>query len=295
MLTLFGLAIYLLYRSTFNVHRSKSDFHPPLFTLQSSRLIAFGIAWFFVTLSIESSIIPLGELIAEYRLYLPSIGIIVAFTAVVHLAIRRFSALPQLKGRLFTGLFSLAIIVLAVTAHARNGVWKNEISLWEDAARKSPAKLRPHQNLGTYYSMKGRLEDAKRELLIALKLDPGNFELHNNLGIVYRKMGDFNNAIREYTAALQLMPDDAMARYNLGNVFLAQGNYPEAIRRYGECLRMIPDYDELHDNLGIAYEKTGRFKDAYMEFEQALRLNPQNANVRGNLENLVRRMGGSKP
>jgi len=255
------------------------------------RFTAFGIVWFFVTISIESGIIPLGEIIAEYRLYLPSFGIIVAFTAFVHLAIRKLSTSPLLKGRMFTGLFSAAIIVLAVTAHARNGVWKDEISLWEDAARKSPARLRPHQNLGTYYSMKGRLEDAKRELLIALKLDPGNFELHNNLGIVYRKLGDNDRAIREYTAALQLMPDDAMARYNLGNVYLAQGNYPEAIKRYGECLRMIPEYDELHNNLGIAYEKTGRFDYAVAEFEEALRLNPQNMNAKNNLASLLRYSG----
>jgi Flp pilus assembly protein TadD len=295
LLALLGLAIYLFYRSAFSVQRSAFNNQSPVTRHPSPvteyRLIAFGIVWFFITLSIESSIIPLGELIAEYRLYLPSIGIITAFTALVHLAIRKFSTSAQLKGRLFAGLFSAAIMVLAVTAHARNGVWKDEISLWEDAALKSPARLRPHQNLGTYYSMKGRLEDARSELLIAIKLDPGNFELHNNLGIVYRKMGDFNNAVHEYTVALQLMPDDPMARYNLGNVFLAQGNYPEAIKRYGECLRIIPDYDELHNNLGIAFEKTGRFKEAIMEFEQALRLNPRNLNAKNNLVSLMRYTG----
>ena len=35
------------------------------------RLIAFGILWFFVTLSVESSIIPIPMIICEYRVYLP--------------------------------------------------------------------------------------------------------------------------------------------------------------------------------------------------------------------------------
>ncbi|MDA9101382.1 hypothetical protein N9K06_01755, partial [Omnitrophica bacterium] len=38
------------------------------------RLVAFGIFWFFITLSIESSFIPLEDVIFEHRLYLPMFG-----------------------------------------------------------------------------------------------------------------------------------------------------------------------------------------------------------------------------
>ena len=38
------------------------------------RLISFGILFFFITLSIESSIIPIADVIFEHRLYLPSVG-----------------------------------------------------------------------------------------------------------------------------------------------------------------------------------------------------------------------------
>ncbi len=298
LLTLLGVALYLMYRSVFNdrppVTGRLSQVTRRQFFVSEYRLIPFGILWFFVTMSVESSIIPLGALAAEYRLYLPSVGIIVAFVAASSIAVRKLFR-AQTGRRVFTVFFGAALIALGAATHARNNVWKDEISLWEDAARKSPGKLRPHQNLGTLYSMKGRLNDAQKELAIALALDPDNFEIHNNLGIVYRKLGDNERAIREYTAALKLMPTDAMAHYNLGNIFLAQGNYLAAIREYSECLRLIPDYDELHNNLAIAYEKAGRFEDAYREFEQALRLNPQNAKVKGNLENLVRRRESLKP
>src|SRR5208337_5527193 len=41
------------------------------------RLIGFGILWFFITLSVESSIIPIPMIINEYRVYLPSVGLII--------------------------------------------------------------------------------------------------------------------------------------------------------------------------------------------------------------------------
>jgi tetratricopeptide (TPR) repeat protein len=249
-----------------------------------SRIIPFGVIWFFMALAVESSIIPLGEISAEYRLYLPSVGMIMAATYLGGAAAGRFS----LNRTLFNTIATLLIIALCTATLLRNRVWQSEISLWRDAAMKSPAKVRPRQNLALYYGMEGRLDEARRELERAISIEPRNFELHNNLGIIYRQQGEFARAIREYQLVLQLEPADAMARYNLGNIYLAQGRYDDALRAYGECLRIIPEYDELHNNIGIVHMKTGRFEDAFREFETALRLNPENMNARKNLDILKR-------
>jgi len=45
-----------------------------LFIYKRHRIISFGIFWFFITLSIESSFIPIHDVIFEYRTYLPSFG-----------------------------------------------------------------------------------------------------------------------------------------------------------------------------------------------------------------------------
>jgi protein O-mannosyl-transferase len=254
---------------------------------RESRIIPFGIVWFFMALSVESSIIPLGELSAEYRLYLPSVGMIIAATYLGGATAGRFS----LNRTLFNTIATLLIIALCTATLLRNRVWRSEISLWQDAAMKSPAKVRPHQNLALYYGMEGRLDEARRELEKAIAIEPRNFELHNNLGIIYRQQGDLGRAIREYQLVLQLEPADAMARYNLGNVYLAQGRYDDALREYGKCLRIIPEYDELHNNMGIVYQKTGRNREAATEYETALRLKPENIKARNNLESL---MGSTK-
>jgi tetratricopeptide (TPR) repeat protein len=273
LLLLFAAALWL-----YVVSKRKPE-HPEL------RLAAFGIIWFFITLSVESSIIPLGELVAEYRLYLPSIGISMAVVSLGLYAARNFSLQPPL----LYGVCALVVVAFSAAAFLRNNMWTSEITLWADAASKSPARVRPHQNLGMYYGMQGRLEDAKSELMTALALAPADFELHNNLGVLYKRMGAFDDAVREYTIALKLSPGDVMARYNRGNVYLAQGRITEAIREYEMTMKLIPDYDEAHNNLGIAYHKNGQFDAAIREFNRALQLNPQNEHARKNLEAAIRK------
>jgi len=70
---LFLLSIFVL--SLFVIFDSRP-------TAQNShlRLMGFGIVWFFLTMSIESSIIPLKDVIFEHRLYLPSVGFFMALS-----------------------------------------------------------------------------------------------------------------------------------------------------------------------------------------------------------------------
>lgn len=274
------LLLALLVWSGYRLYRSLRDNRAP-----ETRIVPFGIIWFFTALSVESSIIPLGELQAEYRLYLPSIGMVMAFTAICVAMSRKYSP----DGKVFRVLAGILVVILCGATVLRNRVWQSEISLWQDAASKSPAKVRPHQNLALYYGMQGRPDLAGVELRRALAIEPRNFELHNNLGIVYRQLGNLDGAIKEYRTVLALEPADAMARYNLGNIYLGQGKLNEAIREYRACAAIVPDYDEVHNNLGIALDRSGRSAEAIVEFKEAVRLNPRNMNAANNLQRVLSR------
>ncbi len=277
LLALFSFGVYLYFKA------AKKREYPEL------KFASFGIIWFFITLSVESSVIPLGELVAEYRIYLPSVGMIAAVVSLAVLVLRKSPKLRSLRPGILYGVLGAAVMSLTIATHLRNTVWASEISLWEDAAKKSPAKIRPHQNLAMYYSQQGRLTEAREELQKAIRIQPRNYQLHNNLGIVYRKEGNLAGAIREYSIALQLEPTDSMAHYNLGNIYLAQARPEGAIREYQASIRLAPDYDESHNNLGIAYEMSGQFEAAIMEYKKAIGLNPENVNARNNLRIAMRK------
>ncbi len=65
LFSLFGLGVYLVIKTKYKAIENDSRF--TIHDSRSLRLVGFGILWFFITLSVESSIIPLQRLIDEYR------------------------------------------------------------------------------------------------------------------------------------------------------------------------------------------------------------------------------------
>ncbi len=226
LLSVFGLGAYLLYRSRLRAHL---------------RLASFGIFWFFITLSIESSIISLPMLINEYRVYLPSAGIFSVLTGGLFLLSEKFWGK---WGQAVVMLF-LAVIapVFSYATYTRNAVWKSEISLWEDAVRKSPDKARVHFNLGEVYQDTGLTDKAVEHYKTALRLKPDYAEAHNNLGITLAVIGS-ENAIEHFQTALSLKPDIKGAHFNLGIIQLGNGFPEEARREFEMELRINPEDPE---------------------------------------------------
>jgi tetratricopeptide (TPR) repeat protein len=256
-----GLGAFLLFR--------RSVREPAL------RFVSYGIIWFFLTLAVESSVIPIPMLMNEYRVYLPSAGLFAAFvTAVVLLSGTMRRAYGRALVILVIGVLPL---LLAGATYARNSRWETRISLWEDTVAKSPMRARAHNNLGRSYEAAGRLEEAGKEFERAVSLFPEYAEARNNLGIAHLRSGAVNEAVEQFKKALELKPDYPEARSNLGNAFMQRGQTTRAIREYRAALRLKPDYPDGHFNLGLAYLAAGSADAARRSFSEALRLRPGHA------------------
>lgn len=251
ILSLFAAALFMLYAS-----RSK----PAL------RLPAFGLLWFFITLSVESSLIPIPMVINEYRAYLPSAGFFMAAVSGLYLTggIRKAAA----------ALLVIATVVFSAATFKRNGLWASETALWEDAVRKSPLKARPHNNLGLGYIEAGLGEKAEREFKTALLLRPDYAMAHYNLALDYKNSGRREEAIGHFEEGLRLMPD-AEAHNNLGALYGAKGMGETAAGHYMAAIKLKPDFAEAHFNLGLYYIEEGLPEEAEREFLAVLELRPQ--------------------
>ncbi len=278
LLSLFGVAVSLLYRS-----RSGREQGAPL------RLIAFGIFWFFIALSVESSIIPIADVIFEHRLYLPSAGAFVALAAGMYVAAGKLGKL--LPGRKVLIPFALIIIVLSATAYARNSVWKDGETLWEDVLKKAPDNPRAHNNLGFIYYRRNMLDQAGAQFAAALRLMPSYSDARINLGVVYNAKGMVDPAIEQFMIVLSLNPDDADAHNNLGIAYVSKGMIDQGITHYQIALRLKPDYPEAYNNLGVAFSSEGRFNEAIGYFRQAISLQPDFFEARHNLALAYEKMG----
>ena len=260
LLSLFTFSLYLLFI------RLRPP-HPSRLTPHSSRLMAFGILWFFLTLSIESSIIPIRDVIFEHRLYLPSVGLLLAESVLISALLERWKWMSAV-------VLSSLVVILSVATYERNLIWKDELTLWSDVVQKSPNKARGHNGLGVVYQNLERFDKAIQEYKTALTLNPDSASIHINLGNVYQSLGRTDDAIQEYKTALTLRPNFADAHSNLGNIYGVLGRLDEAIGEYKTALALNPDNAPAHINLGTVYKDLGRLEAAIREYQTALKLKP---------------------
>jgi tetratricopeptide (TPR) repeat protein len=224
-------------------------------------------AVFFAALAPSSSLVPVvTETLAEQRMYLGSIPVVVLAVLGIYKWLRR-AALPL--------CLALAAALLLATWR-RNETYRSEEGLWRDTVVKLPENERAHYNLGSVLQrIPGRTDEAIAQLAEAVRLRPGYFKAQNNLGDALQSEGRILEAVPHFEEALRVNPGLAEAHNNLGNALRALGRTQDAIAHYEQALRLRPGYVEAHNNLGVALEKVpGRANDAVAQFEEALRLNP---------------------
>ncbi len=95
-------------------------------------------------------------------------------------------------------IFIVLIVILAGAAFHRNRVYGTLLSLWKDAAQKSPMKSRPHNNLGNCYLLLGKYFQAIDEYEKAIALDRNNIEAYYNIATSYDNVGIYNQAVYYY-------------------------------------------------------------------------------------------------
>lgn len=218
-------------------------------------LAGFGVLWFFITISLESGLVPMRDLMFEHRMYIPSTGLVLSVSAIL-LCLFLGGPDERRSCRNFSiGMVALAVL-LGVMTFSRNRTWQSEVAIWEDAVRKSPNKGRTHGALGHAYERAKMLQEAERE----------------------------------YVEALRLFPADHIAANNLGSVYLKQKRYPEAVNQFRNVIALVPTTTVAHFNMGLAYWATGSFTEAKSAFEEAIRLKPDYVEARKNLAALERVM-----
>jgi len=272
LVMLLGFGIYLLRRSSY----------PNMRNNHILRLSAFGIFWFFITLSVESSIIPIADVIFEHRLYLPSVGFLTAIVAGIIVIKDGLKEKIPNTDKLVIYLSICITVLFSSVSYARNIVWQTEIGLWEDVVSKSYGKTRPHYNLGLAYSKAEKFDDAMQEFLYAIK--KADFDsLHYNLGWVYFKKNQLDDAVKEYLAAIKRNPDYTDAYINLGVVYAKQGRLDDAIKVLKKAITIKPDDPDAHYNLGCVYEEQGLPDEAVEEYSIVLRQRPKLADEQNNI------------
>jgi hypothetical protein len=231
-------------------------------------VIAWGIAFFLLTLlPVSNFLFAAGFLKAERVVYIPSIGMIIALSAVL-LMLR---TAPKLKPA-FMAVAALFVLFFAGRTYVRAMDWKNNFTLAQATLKSDPdsprfnnmmgLELRAQQknadalvyfeksiqnnpshvpalvNLGTEYRNMNRLPEAAATLEKALALDPNTLATYVNLMSVYRSMEDYDKNVEIAMKAVSRYPQSAAVLWNAANAFQLKGDMAKAneLRAQAEVL-----------------------------------------------------------
>jgi Flp pilus assembly protein TadD len=267
------------------------------------RLAAFGIFWFFITLMVESSVIPILDVFYEHRVYLPSVGFFITLVTLAAIGVERLRPRMPLLARLQLPLLVVVAVLLGGATYARNVVWHDSISLWGDAVFKSPKKARPMILLGEALTKAGRDEEAIGLFRRAIQLAPCKVEDYyyniavpfNDLGYILARQGKYAEAIEQYAEAIRLKPDYTLPYVNLGMALADQGRFDDAVSTINYTFRFKPESEEasegVHTSLGIILARAGKLDDAIAQYELVLRTNPLSFTAQNNLGITLAQMG----
>ena len=246
-----------------------------IFLFRRYRLISFGIFWFFLTLSVESSIIPISQnVIFEHRTYLPGVGFFLVLTGVLFYFLYGRYKQVALGIMALMALMALMVLTNTVLTHERNKVWKNDYTLWGDSAKKSPNKARPLNNYGKALADAGNASEALTYYDKAIEVNPHFHKAYYNRGSAYSSLGNYDQAIGDFDRAIEINPLFAEAYHDRGIVYGRMGNYKQAIGDFGRAIEIKPLLTEAYYNRGIDYGRMGNYNQGIRDFDRAIEINP---------------------
>jgi len=240
---------------------------------QAGRLprLAYGVAWYFLNLLIESTIYPL-DLVFEHRVYLSSISIVSATVLLV-------GSLSGGRGGGWPARIALTGIAAwwGAWTVARNEVWRVPVKLFQDTVRKSPGKARAHANLGAALQERGDLDASIGAYTRSLELDPDQPRVWNNRGMAKREKGDFKGAIEDYDISLSRNPLQPDVFNNRGDAKGELGDHEGALADYQKSIDLNPLRSETYSNRGKLLTRRGDRDGALRDYRRAIELDPRNA------------------
>jgi len=243
-------------------------------------LAAYGLLVFLALLAPTSSFIPIADPIAERRMYMPSVGLLL----IVLEFVRRSTASRQ-------AIIFLGVGVLSVAGYltwSRNHVWASATALWESTVAGSPKKSRPHFHLAFAYYSLGRCDDAITQYEKAATLEKPDYRLLVDLALAYDCAGRAGDALKalERAAALE----------STGHVWATIGMVHAKQRRHAEALQALEKAEKLDGGFGMTYVYRGnihlidgRLDEAEAAYRRALALNARDGLALDGLNEVAQR------
>jgi tetratricopeptide (TPR) repeat protein len=246
-------------------------------------LAGYGYFVFLVLLSPTSSVLPIKDPIADRRMYLPMLGLIL-------IAIDLLRRLKVERKVLAMGA-AVLLVAAALATHARAEVWSSPITLWQDTARQSPNKFRAHFHLAYAYQEEGRNDLAVAEFQKTAELSPPTADLLLDWGLAYDGLNQPEKALEKFRQAAAVQPS-AHVYTQIGYIYAKRSAWREAMEAFDTAQKLDANFAYTYMYKGQVHLATNEPAAAVAEFQHALALDSSLGPARQGLAMAQQRLSG---
>ena len=230
-------------------------------------LACYGFLAFAVILAPTSSVVPIKDPIAEHRLYIPIIGLVLVTIEVV----RR---LP-ISQKALSATLGAILLAAAVVTYQRNIVWSGAIPLWEDAVQKSPRQARAHFQLAYAYFAENRCQEADQQYRTYAQLEKPDYRMLLDWALVDNCLNKPDDALQKLQQAAGL-DKTAHVYTQIAMIYAKTNKFDQALQALDVAQGLEPGFDPTYVYRGQIFQAKNDLPAAEKEFRQALALNPRN-------------------
>lgn len=248
-----------------------------------------GLVWTFVGLAPVLHLVPVGVLMAERLLYLPSAGFCLAAGAALARLVPAADAPAAPRGRT-RGIVAAAVVAILALLATRTVVrtldWRSPVALWESELAKAPRQVVVNNNLAVAYTARGDYARATERLEVALAVHPRYWRAWVNLGIARGRLGDHERALAAFRRAMEIAPEQSAPLLHLALFLDGEGDSAGAAALLVRARALRPEDASLARAHGQVLLRAGRRQEARAALEAATRLDPRDAESRRLLDGL---------
>lgn len=230
--------------------------------------VSLGVLWFAVAmLPIANLAFPVGVLLAERTLYLPSVGLAMAAAG----AFRWAWGDPRRRRTAIVA--GIVVLTLAATrTWLRTPTWRTTTTVIDSLVRDHPESFRAQWVLADRALERGHGDEALQRFRRATALMPTHYRLRVDYGHALVRLRRYAAAARNFRAARDAVPEILDAHVNLMIALMAAGHPDQAVAAGMEALLWHPDHRAIHHQLAIALTRTGQYQRALAARQESIRL-----------------------
>jgi tetratricopeptide (TPR) repeat protein len=230
------------------------------------RLASFGFFTYLLLMAPTSSFLPIRDAIAERRLYLSMLGLLLIAVD--------FLGRWKIERKTLAAICATVALILAWATYKRAQVWSSELALWQDTTEKRPDNWRAHFQLASAYFNLNRCDTAVKEFENATRLRPPDYDLLVDWALALDCLNQSGAALAKLQQAAAL-ERTAHVYSQIGMIYGKRSQWAEALDALATAEKLDPNFATTYVYRGLVHTATNQLTAAIQDYQRALAIDPK--------------------